>query len=135
MAIFGPFTDGRIEVDSNNLSAYCRQFSLKASKALLDASVMGQTSKGQLVGLADWSITAEFLEDTVNVDKVLFDLWDAGLPFDIKIRPKSDAVSGSNPEYSGNVVLADCPFGGAHGALLTKSVTFNSAGDLTRSES
>ena len=134
MAIFGPFTDGKITVSGNDLSQYCRSFSLKASKALLDASVMGQTSKGQLVGLADWSIAAEFLEDVQNVDSVLFALWDAGAPFAITIQPSSASVSAANPEYSGNVVLADCPFGGAHGALLTKSVTFNSAGDLTRSE-
>lgn len=129
MALFGPFTNGSIVVNtSSDLSAYCKSWELKYNAAMVDMSVMGQTSKVNMAGVKEWSVTAEFVEDIAAVDAILYPLVGAAA-FPIVLKP--DATS-ANPNFTGNVVLDSSPIGGNHGSVLSKKVTFHCAGTLTR---
>lgn len=139
MALFGKFTDGSLVVNAVDLSTRVKSMTVNFSANMLDATAMGQTTKVNLAGVLEWSIAAEFEDDFAasgagSVDATLFPLVGAAA-FTVTFKPTSAAVSATNPSYSGSAVLQAHPVGGAHGALLMKSVTFLSAGALTRATS
>ena len=51
----------------------------------------------------------------------------------IKVRPTTAAISATNPEYSGNVLVSEySPLDGSVGDLATTSVSWPGAGALAR---
>ena len=129
MALFGPFTNGSLVINtSSDISAYCKSIDLKYNAAMVDMSVMGQTSKTNMAGVKDWSVAVELVDDMTAIDAVLFPLVGAAA-FPLTFKPLS---SSANPTYSGSVVLDGNPLGGNHGTVLSKKVTFHCAGTLSR---
>ena len=139
MAIFGPFTNAYLIINSVVMTTRVKSVQINYNAAMLDASAMGDTTKVNLAGLKEWSLTCEFLEDFAvsgagSTDATLFPLVGAAA-FAFGMRPDAAVQSTTNPTYAGNCVLANFPIGGAHGELLRKSVTFQSAGALSRTAS
>lgn len=137
MAIHGKFWDGFLEVNSVNFSARVKSAMLNNGAEMLDLSCMGNATKINAAGLKNWSLDIETEDDLAasgagSIDATLQPLIGAAA-FPMKFRiSQTDAISTTNPEYQGNVVLPSCPIGGAHGAPLRKRFTLVCAGDLTR---
>lgn len=136
MAIFGAFTNAYLLVNSVDLTSRVKSVTLNYNAAMLDATCMGDLTKVNLAGLKEWSIQAEFVDDLAasgagSVDATLAALVGAAA-FAIHFKPVNTTIATTNPDYTGNVVLAGMPIGGAHGELLRKSVTFQCAGALDR---
>jgi len=132
MASFA-FIDARLEVNSVVLSTFCRGVTLNTSADELDDTAMGDTYRSRIGGLKDWSLAPEFNSDFAAsaVDATLFPL--LGTVVTGKVRPTSAAISATNPEYSGSVLISQYnPMGNSIGDLATVSVQWPGAGALTR---
>lgn len=132
MASFA-FIDARLEVNSVVLSSFCRAVTLNVSADELDDTAMGDTYRSRISGLKDFSVQPEFNSDFAAsaVDVTIFAL--LGSTTTVKVRPTSAAISATNPEYSGSVLVSQYnPFGNSVGDLATVSVAWPGAGTLTR---
>lgn len=132
MAVFS-FTDASVTIGGTDLSDHVRSVSLSVSSDELDTTAMGATYRDRIGGLNDWSVSVEFNQDFAasEVDATLFPL--LGTTSALVVKPTSDAVSATNPSYSGNVLVNDySPLDGSVGDLATVSVSWPGAGTLTR---
>lgn len=130
------FVDARVEINSVDMSAFVRQVTLKAEVAELDDTAFGDDAHSRLGGLKDWSVDLEFNSDFAAsaVDATLWSLF--GTLTTIKIRPTSDAIGTTNPEYSGSVLVREVnPMGNSVGDLATVSVSWPGSGTLSRATS
>lgn len=104
------------------------------SSDMLDVSEMGVTTKINMAGLNQWTITVEMLQDFVSssTDDLLNARYGTAA-FGIQVKPDSGAVSTSNPEFYGQCVLESYnPIDGTVGDAIMVSAVFQCAGDLTR---
>ncbi|WP_157251125.1 radical SAM protein [Nonomuraea typhae] len=132
MASFA-FIDCRVEINSVVLSAFARSATLKVEAAELDDTAFGDTFHSRIGGLKDWSVDIEFNSDFAAsaVDATLWPL--LGTTTTVKIRATSAAISSTNPEYSGTVLVKEVnPMGNSVGDLATVSVSWPGAGTLSR---
>ena len=136
MDIKGKFWDGYLTIAATDYSGQIKSATLHYGHENIDLTVMGNATKVNGVGIKQWSLDVEFATDLTDdaLDEDLYDLVGNTTPVAIAFRfSKTDAISTTNPEFHGNAVLgSDYTIGGAHGALATCSITFVSAGDLTR---
>lgn len=128
------FKNGYLMVNAVDLSDHVRSISLSYSAAEVEDNNMGDSTQQRLAGLKDWSLSVEFSQDFASgkVDATLFPLVGAD-PFAVHVKPVNGAISDTNPDFTGNVILTEYPvLDGAVGDLATTSVNFAAAGDLTR---
>lgn len=130
-------TDAFVDLDGQDLSAQVQEVRLNLTVETQDASAMGDTTRRNVAGVKDGSISITFKQDFAasGVDDKLFGFFNAGTTFVFIIRPTSAVVSTSNPQYGGTALLQDYsgPVSGAHGQLLQASATLvPGGGDWTR---
>jgi hypothetical protein len=128
-------TDAYVTFDSQNLSSYVRSVTLTYEAEALDETLMGDTTRTHIGGLKSWSADVELYEDTNRaVDAIMFSR--VGSVATLVIRADATGKSGTNPEYSGSALLESYPiFGAGVGEISSVTVTFQSAGALSRSTS
>jgi hypothetical protein len=125
-----------VEFDSNDLSSYVTSVTVSYEAEALDDTAMGDDTRSNLGGLKVWSVEVELNQDFASsgLDSTVFSL--VGTTGTIRIRQDSGTVSSSNPEYSGTALLVSYPpFGNSVGDKATTSLSFQSAGTLSRSTS
>lgn len=113
---------------------HVRSVTINYNAEMLDDTEMGDTTKSSTPGLFEWSIEVEALQEygAAQVDAILWPLVGAAA-FAIVVKPKSSAVSATNPSFTGNGVLEGYqPITGEVGQLQTVSATFQCAGTLVR---
>jgi len=129
-------TDARIEINSVDMSPFCTSVTLNIEVDEQEDTAFGDTYRSRVPGLKDWSVDLDFNSDfaAAAVDATIWPLF--GTNTTIKIRPTSGAVSATNPEYSGNVLVTEySPIDGGVGDLSTTSVSWPGNGTLTRATS
>ena len=130
--------DAVVEINSVDLSDHVKDVTINYNAVEVDDTCMGDSGTVTIAGLVDWSATINFGQDlaAAEVDATLFPLVGADA-FSVLFKNTSDAVSATNPSYTGTAVLpAYTPIAGSVGALATASVTLKSAsGVLTRNTS
>lgn len=117
-----------------DLSDHVRDVNLQYGAEGVDDTVMGNDTRSVIAGLKEWSLEVEFAQDydASKVDATLFPLVGA-VAFEVTVRNKSGAVSATNPNFYGNVILESYPpLAGEVGGLATTRAVFRPAGDLTR---
>ena len=101
---------------------------------VIDASPFGAEWAVWAAGkVKTWSMTVELNQDfdVGEIDGQLFSL--LGELVVVAVRPKSGAVSSSNPQYQGKVILLSYPpFSNAVGELATSLVVLRGTGELAR---
>ena len=141
MAKFGSFKDAHLVIAGTDLSDHCAEVTLNTSTAELENSAMGDYTDFKTPGLLTWSVEAKFYQDfaSTSVHSVLetlrAQLASLGVPpvttFTLRAS-KTNAVSATNPQWSGDVFVAKYkPIGGKHGENLMVEVTFAAAGNLS----
>lgn len=129
--------DAKVTINTVDLSDHVRAVNLTYRAEALDDTCMGDDTRTRLAGLKDWSLSIDFAQDfaATDVDATLFPLVGAAA-FAVSIIPVNDTVSATNPNFNGNVILEEYPIlSGSVGDLATISVTFQPAGDLSRTTS
>ena len=132
MATFA-FIDCRLEVNAVIMSAMATSVTLKVSADELEDTAFGDIYRSRLGGLKDWSVDIDFNQDFAasQVDQTLFPL--LGTVVTVKVRPTSAAISVTNPEYSGSVLITEyTPLDGGVGDLAKTSVSWPGAAPLAR---
>ncbi len=140
MAKFGPLKDGFISIAGVDLSDHCAEFTLNTSTAELENSAMGDYTDFSTPGLLKWSVEAKFYQDFASgsvhsvLEALRAQLATLGVPpvAPIVLRPsKTNAVSATNPQWSGDIFISKYPpLGGKHGENLMVAVTMAAASNL-----
>lgn len=132
MASF-PFIDCRVELNSVVLTTFVRSATLNTEAEDLEDTAMGDTYRSRIGGLKDWSVDLELNQDFAASapDVTIFSLLGTVVTF--KIRPTTAAISATNPEYSGSVLISEYnPLDGSVGDLATTSASWPGSGTLAR---
>lgn len=101
-------TDALVIINSVDLSDHVKQVTIRYSKELHDMTVMGDTGRRRVAGLADWSADIEMNQnyDASKVDATIFPI--VGTQVALRVRKsKASAISATNPEYQGNGIIPE----------------------------
>lgn len=122
--------DARIEVNGVNLSDHVSEVSVETERDEVDGTAFGAANKETLVGLGDATITMTVFQDfaAASVDATLWPLSTSTVPFTVKVRPTTGAISATNPEYSMSAnMFGYNPISGGVGEASTTDVEFRNA--------
>jgi hypothetical protein len=126
--------DAFVSVGGTDLSDWVKQVRIDYGAAALDDTVMGDTTKSSIGGLKEWSGQIDFIQDYAASapDVTLFSI--IGTVVTIIGRPVAGtAVGATNPNYTGSALLTGyAPISGSVGEIATTTLSFTSAGNLSR---
>lgn len=121
-----------LTVNGVDLSNRASSAEINSEKDLVDVTAFGASSKQNLVGLGDGTMSIDFFQDfaAASVDATLWPIHSAGSEVVITVKPTNAAVSATNPLYSMTGVLPNyTPISGSVGEASTVSVEFSNSGD------
>ncbi|WP_381797297.1 hypothetical protein [Streptomyces niveus] len=126
-----------LTLNANNLNEYTRKVEL--STEVEDKDVTTYSSLGWKVvlgGIKSGELGLEFLQDVAatKLDSIMWPLLGQVVPFTARLD--SAAISASNPQYAGNVLINGWnPLEGSVGDEATVSVGYPTSGAVTRTTS
>ncbi|MFF5988138.1 hypothetical protein [Prauserella flavalba] len=124
-----------VEINGVDLSDHVRAGTLALEATALDSTAMGDGWTEQTGGLKSGTLTIEFLDDFAasEVDATLWPLFGTVVTF--LVRPDGGAVSATNPNYTGSVLIQQHAVGGSINEMAMKSVTYPTSGVVNRATS
>lgn len=126
-------TDYKITINGTAFSTNLNSVELALSADDLETTAFGGEWRTRIAGLKSGSLTLNFMQDfgAASVDATLYPLF--GSNATVVISPTSSAIGTVNPGYSAVfLVNAYSPFASSVGDIATLSVTWPSAGTVTR---
>jgi len=132
MAVFA-LTSEVTFLDGVNHSAALKSAVLTLSAAELDTTDFASGGWVEMIGgNKSGTLALTFMDDVADnaVDELLFAMLGTVVTFTVK--PVTAAISASNPEYQGSVLVNGYTFGGDVGSLATKQLTFPTTGAVVR---
>lgn len=126
-------TDAVISVNAVDLTNDCESVDLTYEGDALDATAMSVTGRVFLAGLTQWSVELTFNQDYASsqVDATCFGI--VGTSVAIAFKPTSGAISTTNPEYQGNMIVTSYqPLAGSVGEVAKATLSGQGTGTLTR---
>jgi len=125
--------DYSITLGTTDFSSSLNSVTLDVSVEEQETTAFGNSSRTRIAGLKDASISLDFHQD-FGADSVDATLWPLlGSTVEFTILPTSEAVSATNPSYTGTALVTQYqPFANAVGELATLSITWPVTGDITR---
>ncbi len=121
-----------LTVNAVDLSNRASSVEVTSEKDLVDVTAFGASSKQNLLGLGDGTISVDFFQDfaAASVDATLSGIHTNNTEVVITVKPTNAAVSATNPLYTMTGVLPNyTPIGGGVGEASTVSVEFSNSGD------
>ena len=115
----------RVEINSVDMSGFCTSATLSIEVADEEDTAFGDAYRSRVAGLKDFTVDLNFNSDFAAsaVDQTIWPL--LGTATTIKLRPTASAISATNPEYSGSVLVTEySPLDGDVGDLATTSVSW-----------
>lgn len=125
--------DYSVKLNDIDFSSSIAAVTLEETVETQETTSFGDHSRTRISGLRDATLSIDFHQDfgASSIDSTFHSLLGESIPFEIK--PTSDAVSETNPAYSGNLIVTTySPFANAIGELATLSVTWEVTGPITR---
>lgn len=135
------FFNAYISLNAVVLSNNSNKVTITHSREELEDNTFGDTSKFYKPGLRNSEVTIEFYQDFADgeVDPTIWPLIDGDTAVPFEIRPKSSAVSTTNPKWTSSAafVMSYNPVDGSHGTMLMTGIKLKMAkgGALTRATS
>jgi len=126
-------TDYKITINGGTFSTNLNSVELALSADDLETTAFGGEWRTRIAGLKSGSLTLNFMQDfgAASIDATLYPLF--GSNATVVISPTSSAIGTVNPGYSAVfLVNAYSPFASSVGDIATLSVTWPSAGTVTR---
>ena len=126
-------TNPSITVGGIDLSDHCSSITLDTKYDIVETTAFGSTAKTRVAGLADNSVTIDFMQDfgSSSVEATIYPL--LGTATSIVIKPVSGTTTTTNPQYTVSAVVSEwTPLKGSIGALATASVTWPVSGTITK---
>ena len=120
-------------INSVDYSDHLKSATLSVDAAQLDTTDFASGGWVEMIGgLKSGTLSLEFMDDVAD-DDVDEELWDLlGTVVNFTVKAASGAVSTSNPEYQGSVLVTGHSLGGGVGDLAQKSLSFPTSGSITR---
>ena len=126
--------DPTVTIDSVDMSTFIKEVSLDVEADDVETTTFGPDGwKTRLAGLKSGEVAVTFNTDfaATTVDDRLWGWFGTAVSF--AVRADSGAVSATNPEYQGTIlVLKMMPLAGKVGELAEQSLTWPISGLLTR---
>lgn len=132
MAVYA-LTSQVATVNSVDYSDHLKSATLTVDAAQLDSTDFASAGWVEAIGgLKSGTLSLEFMDDVADndVDEELFALLGTVVAFTLKAA--TGAISASNPEYQGSVLVTSHSLGGSVGDLAKKSVSWPTTGAITR---
>lgn len=125
-------TNEFVSINGTDISDHIKAGTLVVDVNQLDATVMGDGWSDVLGGLKSGTLNLEILDDFAvgEIDATLWPLLGTVVAF--VVRPDAGAVSTSNPQYSGSILVNAHGVGAAVGELPIKSQSYPTTGAVTR---
>lgn len=126
-------TDHKITINGTDFSSSLQSVDLTVSADEVETTAFGGGWRTRTAGLKSGSITLNFFQDfgASSVDATLSGLF--GSAATVVVTPTSTAVSATNPSWSGVFLVSQYqPYAAAVGDIATLSVTWPSAGTISR---
>jgi hypothetical protein len=126
------YTNSQFLVNSVDLSSYLQELNVNYQAEMLDETAMGDLTRARIGGLKVWSFAAKMNDDfaLAGPSNTIWNL--VGCQTCVEWRPVNACSTAINPYYWGIAAVDGCPMGGSVGTLAQESITFQSAGVLTR---
>ena len=131
------YKNAHLTVNAVDLSARVESLTLTVSAETPETTAMGDGTRQRVASFIDWNFEVNFRQDfiapaTNAVDSTLFALVGAA-EFAIIIRPDAGAKAATNPEFTGNALLASySSMGGSVGDVAGAPASFQGSGVLAR---
>jgi hypothetical protein len=122
-----------VSINSVDISAYCKSATLTIDVNQLDTTDFASDGWTEMIGgLKSGTLAIELMDDVADdsIDEDFYALLGTVVPFALKLDDA--AISASNPEYQGNVLITSHSLGGAVGDLAMKSYSFPITGAIVR---
>lgn len=132
MGVFA-LTSEVVTLNSVDYSDHLKSAVLTLDAAQLDTTDFASGGWTEVIGgLKSGTLALNFMDDVADndVDEELFALLSTVVAFTVKAA--TGAISTSNPEYQGSVLITGHSFGGDVGSLAMKSLTFPTTGAIVR---
>ena len=131
------FKNAHLTVNAVDLSARIESLTLTVTAETPETTAMSDGTRQRVASYIDWSFDVTFRQDFIGpatnaVDSTLFGLVGAA-EFAIIIRPDAAVKGATNPEFTGNALLASySPMGGSVGDVAAAPASFMGTGVLAR---
>jgi len=122
-----------VTINSVDISAYCKSATLTIDVNQLDTTDFASGGWTEMIGgLKSGTLSLEIMDDVADdqIDEDFYAILGTVVPFTVKLN--NAAISASNPEYEGSVLITSHSIGGAVGDLATKSYSFPITGAIVR---
>jgi len=129
-------TNPSITIGSTDLSSYITSVTLDTKYDIVETTSFGSTAKTRVAGLADNSVTLDFLQDfsASAVEATIYPL--LGTSTSIVIKPVATTTTTTNPTYTVSAIVSEwSPLKGGIGQLATASVTWPVSGTIAKATS
>jgi len=129
-------TNASVSIAGTDLSTSITNITLETKYDIIETTTFGNTAKTRVAGLADNSLTLDFLQDFAasSVEATIYPL--LGTTQTIIIKPVSGTTTTTNPQYTVSALISDwTPLKGAVGQLATASVTWPISGTIAKATS
>jgi hypothetical protein len=129
-------TNASVSIAGTDLSTSITNITLETKYDIIETTTFGNTSKTRVAGLADNSISLDFLQDFAasSVEATIYPL--LGTTQTIIVKPVSGSTTTTNPQYTVSALISDwTPLKGAVGQLSTASVTWPISGTIAKATS
>ena len=126
-------TNPRVTLDAVDLSDHITSLSINTDYDLVEVTQIGDIAKKMVAGLEDNSVIFEFQQDFApsEVEDVIWP--NRGLRIPCRVRPTTDAISATNPEYRFEVLVSQwSPLSGEVGSLATTQVQWPIFGEISK---
>jgi predicted secreted protein len=117
-----------------DLSDHVESVTISTTKDTPETTAMGADWRARLSGLKDWNASLGLHQDFAasDVDAAIYAAFNAASAT-LVIKPTSDAVSATNPSFSGSVIVPSYqPLNGNVGDVSKMSVDLQGNGVMTR---
>ena len=123
-----------LTINSVDFSDHTRSVQITSNGDTLDISAMGTDSRVFLMGLLNGQLACEFNDDLAvgSVDAILYAAHKARTAVAFAYRQVNAAISTSNPELQGFILVNNYVIGGAVGTAAVKSLTLQISDEITR---
>jgi len=129
-------TNASVSIAGTDLSTSITNITLETKYDIIETTTFGNTAKTRVAGLADNSISLDFLQDFAasSVEATIYPL--LGTTQTIIVKPVSGSTTTTNPQYTVSALISDwTPLKGAVGQLSTVSVTWPISGTIAKATS
>lgn len=126
-------SDYKITINGTNLSDHINSVELGLEVDELEITAFGETWRNRIAGLKTGSVQIDFMQDyaAASVEATLYPL--LGTIATVTLNPTSGTAGTTNPTYTVPALVSQyTPMAGAVGDVATFSVTWPTAGTVTK---